>query len=229
MRSREWWIAEARGAGLAFRYSLPWRMWHAKFRWGCAYPFLGLLAVSIVGLITRSAAGFYLDWTLLAALIAAWLWTLWVVMGNKWGQRSWRSVGLEEVTAGFDSRLASNVRTMSWVEFEQALAGLFLALGHERVETTPGSGDFGADVVVDGGTDHAIVVQAKYWEQRCGVHAIQEVAAARAHYGAPRAICIAPGGFTVAAVRLAGSTGVECWDQEHLATEVERAARLRSR
>ncbi|MGP8248352.1 MAG: restriction endonuclease [Candidatus Dormibacteria bacterium] len=43
------------------------------------------------------------------------------------------------------------------------MAGFCLALGHERVETTPRSEDFGADVVVDGGTDHAIAVQAKHW------------------------------------------------------------------
>lgn len=118
------------------------------------------------------------------------------------------------------------LNSMSPIEFEGAIAQLFLDLGHETARLTPTSSDYGADVIVDESSNAAIVVQCKLWSKPCGVEGVQQVASARAHYKAPRAILVAPQGFTANALNLASSTGVEMWDGGRLEDEFRLAAQL---
>jgi restriction system protein len=53
-----------------------------------------------------------------------------------------------------------------------------------------------------------------------GVRAVQEVAAAKAHYRADKAAVIASGDYTDQAVQLARSNGVELWDRARVAGEL---------
>ncbi|MCY0900224.1 MAG: restriction endonuclease [Firmicutes bacterium] len=62
---------------------------------------------------------------------------------------------------------------MSGVAFERRLAVLFQDRGY-YVETTPTTGDYGADLILTNGSER-IIVQAKRYSQTVGVKAVQEV------------------------------------------------------
>jgi restriction system protein len=113
---------------------------------------------------------------------------------------------------------------MTGIEFEHALAQLFIDLGYGAV-VTQASRDYGADLVLSRGGQQ-IVVQAKRYVGTLGLDAVQEASAARLHYGAVRAIVVTTSAFTGPAQNLAQTTGVELWDRqrlnEELASVVER-------
>src|SRR4051812_45359912 len=94
------------------------------------------------------------------------------------GVRAWRAVRLRR-----SGILA--IDRMDGHEFEERLERLFRRLGY-RVETTPTSGDYGADLVVTG-AEETMVVQAKRSRGAVGVRAVQEAVAARGYYGCDRA------------------------------------------
>lgn len=104
---------------------------------------------------------------------------------------------------------------MNGEEFERYLAALLMKLGFSKVRATRYVGDFGADVVMEkDGVRH--VVQAKRYTSNVGVKAVQEIVAAKAHYGAEQAWVITNAGFTPAAVSLARSNDVRLIDRDEL-------------
>jgi len=106
------------------------------------------------------------------------------------------------------------IDTMSGTEFEQRLAILFRRRGY-RVAAIGQSGDFGGDLIVskDG---VRTVVQAKRWQGRVGVTAVQEVVAAKSMYGCTQAMVVTNSFFTRPAHTLATANGVELWDRPQL-------------
>lgn len=107
---------------------------------------------------------------------------------------------------------------MNGEQFEELLQARFRAQGY-RVSLTPNGADFGADLILERDGIKA-AVQAKHWRTRkVGVRAVQEIAAAKAHYRADKAAVIASGVFTDQAVQLARSNGIELWDRARLARE----------
>jgi restriction system protein len=107
---------------------------------------------------------------------------------------------------------------MSGEEFEDWLAILFRAAGW-RVRHTRVTGDFGADLVLGRGSMET-VVQAKRQGRPVGVAAVQQVAAARHHYGAEGAMVATNSTFTPAARELAATNDVQLWDREDIAREL---------
>lgn len=107
---------------------------------------------------------------------------------------------------------------MTGEEFEDWLAVLFRAAGW-RVRHTRVTGDFGADLIL-GRASEEVVVQAKRQARPVGVAAVQQVAAARLHYGADAAMVVTNSTFTPAALELAATTDVVLWDHEDIAREL---------
>ena len=108
----------------------------------------------------------------------------------------------------------------TWEQFESYLLALFHVQGY-KAELTPNGADFGADLTLNRGGERT-VVQAKHWRTRqVGVKAVQEIAAAKAHYKATRAMVIITGTFTAAAIQLARENAVELWDRERLASVID--------
>lgn len=72
----------------------------------------------------------------------------------------------------FGAAQTAELDSLSGVEFEEFLAGLFRAQGY-AVELTPATGDYGADLILskDG---RRIAVQAKRYAGSVGVAAVQE-------------------------------------------------------
>ncbi|MFL5255930.1 MAG: restriction endonuclease [Rhodopila sp.] len=97
--------------------------------------------------------------------------------------------------------------SMGGIAFEVEVQDRFRSLGW-RVERTPVTGDYGADLVarLDG---EIVVVQCKDYGSPAGVRAVQEVHFAKAHYGATAAVAVARNGFTRAAIKAAEATGVQ--------------------
>lgn len=103
--------------------------------------------------------------------------------------------------------------------FELLLGLIYRAQGY-RVEKTPKSGDQGADVIIEKAGQRT-VVQAKLYTGAVGNSAVQEVAAARAHFGCHVAAVVTNASFTRAAVDLATTNRVQLVDRSGLQAMLE--------
>ena len=95
-------------------------------------------------------------------------------------------------------------------EFEDYLKRMFELLGYTAVQT-PTTGDQGADLILSK-DDDKIVVHAKKYEGKVSNKAVQEIAAAKNHYNADKAMIVTNSSFTKSAMELALSNDVELWD-----------------
>ena len=90
------------------------------------------------------------------------------------------------------------------------------------VETTPASGDFGADLIAEkDGLRYAI--QCKDLNKPVGVKGIQEAVSAKRHYLTDFACVACDAGFTDAAIELATSNKVVVSNLKSLAAQLELA------
>ncbi len=105
---------------------------------------------------------------------------------------------------------------LSGKEFECYLKAHFEKLGY-RVKLTKDSGDFGADLVCRKDSEITII-QAKRYNKKVGIAAIQEISAARAYYKADKCMVVTNSFYTKAAVELAKSNNVELWDRNNINT-----------
>lgn len=85
------------------------------------------------------------------------------------------------------------------------------------VSVTPASGDQGADVIAKRGPE-IVVIQCKFYAGAVGNKAVQEVAAARVHYGATQAAVVSKSGFTASARQLAATNDVALLHHDELST-----------
>jgi restriction system protein len=112
----------------------------------------------------------------------------------------------------------NEIDLMSGVEFEEYLKILFINKGY-KVETTPSTGDFGADLIIVKNGQKA-VVQAKRYNDKVSLQAVQEVVGALAHYKCTAGLVITNNYFTPAAIKLAQSNNIKLWDRNELIKEI---------
>jgi restriction system protein len=113
--------------------------------------------------------------------------------------------------------LESGIReidVMQGVEFEQYLRALFETAGF-RVDMTPGSGDFGADLVLRK-NGRTIVVQAKRYHRTVGIDAVQAVHASASYYRADESWVVTNKDFSPAARELAAKSRVRLINRNEL-------------
>jgi restriction system protein len=110
-------------------------------------------------------------------------------------------------------------------EFEELCAEIFRRNGF-KVATTKSSGDQGADLVLEGRKERA-VVQTKRYKGKVGNWAVQEVLAAKGFYAAQRALVVTNSSYSNSARELAAANGVELLDRSDLAKMLVRAGRSR--
>ena len=103
---------------------------------------------------------------------------------------------------------------MTGPEFEEYLAAHFDNLGY-KVEHIGQTGDYGADLILyrDG---VSIVVQAKRYQDKVGVKAVQEVISAKEYYECDSAMVVTNSYFTPNAIQMATQCNVELWDRENI-------------
>ncbi len=116
---------------------------------------------------------------------------------------------------------ASDIDSMSGQEFERFLASLFQEMGYD-VRLTPGSSDYGADLILNKGTE-CIVVQAKRHSQTVGIKAVQEVAAAVPYYNGTRGMVVTNAQFSPNAIELARKLHIELWDGARLNRAIQNS------
>ena len=108
----------------------------------------------------------------------------------------------------------SRIDKMTGEEFEYYLKLRLERLGF-KVEMTPASNDYGADLFCfdNNGT---IVVQVKRYEGNVGTAAVQEIVAAREYYNADGCVVITNSFFTINALNLAEANEVSLIDRDDL-------------
>jgi Holliday junction resolvase len=109
---------------------------------------------------------------------------------------------------------------MPGVRFERFLADFFERRGF-AITRTPGSGDYGVDLVLQKGGKRT-AVQCKRWEGGVGVAAIQEVHAGKDFYKCDGAMVVTNARFSEQAQRMAERLGIELWDRKRLTAELSR-------
>ncbi|MEH7503829.1 restriction endonuclease [Neobacillus drentensis] len=116
----------------------------------------------------------------------------------------------EKLEARLNQAGIRDIDQMDGIEFEQYLEVLFKKLGI-RARRTQASSDFGADLILEG--KERIVVQAKRYQKKVSIRAVQEINSARDYYRAHEAWVITNNFFTKPAIKLAESTNVKLIDR----------------
>ena len=101
---------------------------------------------------------------------------------------------------------AKELSKLSGIEFEEYLENIFQQKGYE-VETTPATGDYGADLILVK-NNQRIAVQAKCYTGSVGVGAVQEALAGKAFYHCDDAWVVTTGNYTMNAKQLAKKANV---------------------
>ncbi len=107
------------------------------------------------------------------------------------------------------------VDQMSGTEFEQLIASQFERLSF-KVETTPATGDYGADLIVVTPNETRVSVQCKRFKSKVNLKAVQEVVASLSHYLCDYGVVITNSDFLSSARKLAENNEIELWDQDRL-------------
>lgn len=165
----------------------------------------------LIGGVWHVASEYPWQFALLAPLL---VWALLHVQQHE-RERRW---------ALLDARLRDqHVPSMSPHEYEQFTARQLERAGW-TVRHVGRQGDQGADVVAEL-KGFRLVVQCKLYRKRCGNSAVQEITAARRHYGAQVMAVVCPAGFTPSAQALAHSNGVHLLHHTGIPS-LERLARI---
>jgi restriction system protein len=109
----------------------------------------------------------------------------------------------------------SNVDSMTGTEFEKYLQQLLTGQGYQ-VQTTPGSGDLGVDLIAVRGNE-SVAVQVKRYGSKLSRRAVSDAVAGMRHYQCSKAMVITNNYFMPGAVSLATSNDCMLVDRNTLA------------
>ncbi len=109
----------------------------------------------------------------------------------------------------------SEIEQLSGIEFENLLLDKFITLGF-KAESTPKTGDFGADLIVENSEGSRIIVQCKRFKSKVNLKAVQEVVGAMGHYAGDYGVVITNSSFLNSAIKLAESHDIELWGGDKL-------------
>lgn len=101
------------------------------------------------------------------------------------------------------------------LEFEKFFASLLNQLGYNNVQVTPGSGDFGIDVIAEK-DEIKYGFQCKLYSSPVGVEAVQEAIAGQKHHSCNLAVVVTNNTFTPQAKQLALESLIALWDRKKL-------------
>ena len=94
------------------------------------------------------------------------------------------------------------------IDFEEYCGAYLLKHGFHDVVLTPPSGDYGADIVAKDSNGVTWVFQCKHYHSKVGNSCVQEIVAAKRHYGAARAAVMTNSRLTEKAKELAWENDV---------------------
>jgi len=105
----------------------------------------------------------------------------------------------------------SKIDSLTGIEFEELIKKQFEKLGFNTF-STPVSGDYGADIIIENNNSTRFIIQCKRFKQKVNLKAVQEVVGALAHYNGDIGIVITNNSFLKSAINLAQSNDIELWD-----------------
>lgn len=108
-----------------------------------------------------------------------------------------------------------SVELLTGLEFENLVGHIYKSMGFSVI-FTPKTGDYGVDLIVEGG-GKKIAIQAKRYKKPVGVAAVQEVSSGSKYYKADHAVVVTNAEFTENARKLAITLGVELIGMTRLA------------
>ncbi|MFJ8526749.1 restriction endonuclease [Bacillus sp. NPDC094106] len=117
------------------------------------------------------------------------------------------------------------IDVMQGEEFEQYLAVLFRDMGY-KVETTPRSGDYGADLILEKARE-VIAVQVKRYNRTVGLDAVQQVSSAIPFYNAHKGWVITNNRFSESAYTLARKNNIQLINREQLIELISHRNRIK--
>lgn len=123
-----------------------------------------------------------------------------------------------------------DIDKMTGIEFEEYLKALYIEDGYQ-VTSTPQSGDFGSDLIIEDGNIQ-IAVQVKRYKKNVGLKAVQEVVSAKSYYRTDTAWVVTNSYFTKPAEKLAAITNVHLFNRDDLirySTEIKQLREYTSR
>ena len=127
--------------------------------------------------------------------------------------------------SGFMHLRWEDIDSMSGIEFEHYVGRLLRERGFD-VEVTPGSGDFGADIIAtQNHVKTAIQVKRYSVGNSVPVHAVTEAVAAIPYYDCDEALVITSGYFTAPAILYANKAGCQLVDRDTLAVWIRESER----
>ena len=144
--------------------------------------------------------------------------TLWLMY------RMWRTAWHMFFQPMFDARKGKNrpvsqrpsrfrfrkpLSRMTGLEYESEAARWLKQNGYHQVKVTPASNDYGADITARDRVGRLWVFQCKLYSSTLGNKPVQEVVAAKAHYGASCAAVITNSTLSKAAQQLARENNVK--------------------
>lgn len=103
-------------------------------------------------------------------------------------------------------------RNQSGYDYEQRVANALKKQGYRDVYVTSKSSDYGADVIATDRYGNKVCIQCKHYSSPVGVKAIQEVVAAKGHYGCVKSAVYTNSSFTQRAKNLAFENEVELYE-----------------
>lgn len=122
---------------------------------------------------------------------------LWLLAGACWLAALLSAVSAHRRRQLLDRQASlSDLRNLSWRQFEQLVGEAFRRQGFAVEETGQHGPDGGIDLMLRRGEEH-VLVQCKQWRtQRVGVNIVREQYGLLAHHGASRAVIVTVGDFT---------------------------------
>lgn len=103
-------------------------------------------------------------------------------------------------------------KPMTGLEFEHHCAELLMKKGFKEIIVTPPSGDYGADLIAYDSAENKWVFQCKHYKGKVNNSAVQEIAAAKAHYRADKAAVMTNSQLTEQARQLAFENAIELFE-----------------
>lgn len=108
----------------------------------------------------------------------------------------------------------NQIDLMNGVQFEEYLSELFKTMGY-KVENTPRTGDYGADLILKKGR-RKVAVQAKRYKGRVGISAVQQIIGAKNFYKADDIWVVTNSYYSKPATNLGAVNNVKLIDREEL-------------
>lgn len=175
-----------------------------------------LLVLLFIWMFEAMWHGFLLSWKVMCFCIKGLFLIIWSCV--KWAFKIVVGAGallIGFIVSVFFPSIGEKKKSMTGIDFENYCGKYLLTHGFHDVRTTPPSGDYGADLVAKDANGVTWVFQCKHYKSKVGNGCVQEVVAAKKHYGASKAAVMTNSQLTQKARELAIENEVilfECMD-----------------